>query len=228
MNAADVDWAVGVLAGRRRRLVSFAPVLWRPAVDAERAHASYLRWVLENGGLGFRTEAALLVAVPGPDASVVDDAAVPDGTWSTVGAALWAALEARAPGEPVRFVCPVPDAERTAFATRSGLARAESWWHRDVPGHGAASEAPPHLPGAAVSVVPAPPVYDPGGPVLFVEDVTDEGCLVRAPAEAARLGCPLVVVGQPVTSTSLAAALSGGGYRRHCDFHTGPLRTGPP
>ncbi|MCW2935605.1 MAG: hypothetical protein JWM19_6567 [Actinomycetia bacterium] len=69
--------------------------------------------------------------------------------------------------------------------------------------------------------MPAPPVYDPGGPVLFVTGMTSAACLPAAEAEARLLGSPVVVVDQPPSARGVAVAREEAGYRRHCDFFTG-------
>lgn len=61
----------------------------------------------------------------------------------------------------------------------------------------------PRLDGASASLVPAPPVYDPGGLITFVRDVLDVTAIGRARDEAVRCGSPLVVVDQPAGADDL-------------------------
>ena len=123
-------------------------------------------------------------------------------------------------GGRIQFVCPVFEPERTRFALDRGLVLARSWWHREVDATSprGARAAVPRIAGAVVDLVPAPPIYDPGGPITFLRDVTDERALDGAPEEARRCGSPLVVVDQPAASRWLADALAARGYVRHCDF----------
>ncbi len=73
--------------------------------------------------------------------------------------------------------------------------------------------------------VAVPPVYDPGGPVLVVPSVNDAGTTLAAAADAApELGCPAIVVVHVAGDDDLARALSGAGFRRHCDYFTGAVR----
>ena len=69
-----------------------------------------------------------------------------------------------------RIAREAPELERTAAAVALGLPVAESWWHRDLE----VVDGPAvwhDLTGARL--VAAPPVYDPGGPVLLVTEVDD-------------------------------------------------------
>ncbi|MEU3270985.1 hypothetical protein ABZ639_09055 [Saccharomonospora sp. NPDC006951] len=226
LTPADLDWAVGTLRRYRDDLVPGAPLLWRPAADADEQHRAFLAHLIgDGGGRGFRTSGALLIASPSPHGWVVDDAAVPADSWATTGRALWAALAATAEGETVRFVCPVPDTERRRFADSLGLTLTTSWWHKEIPGGPEHDEHTPHIEGAEARLVPAPPIYAPGGPVLFLTGVTEPAAAV-ADARAAECGAALVVVDQPPGDPSLSAALAEAGYRRHCDFLEG--RIAPP
>lgn len=135
------------------------------------------------------------------------------------------ALVAHDPGAEVRFVCPVPEPDRAGFAESAGLELTESWWHIEVPLSGQPGPGrDPQVPGATALVLPAPPVYDPGGPILFLPSITDAStALPAASAEAEVLACPLVVVAAPASDHALALALDAEGYIRHCDFYTGAL-----
>lgn len=168
---------MAVLAARRRSLVPHAPVLWGPASEADLVHSAFLEHTLAaGGGVGVRTDDGVLVAFRGQDRWEVDDAWVPDGRWGTTGRELWGAFAAHAAGGDVRFVCPTPEVERTAFAEELGLVLECSWWHmhigvqhasRGEPSRPAASpgQVRPSVAGAAAVLLEAPPTYAPGGRV---------------------------------------------------------------
>ncbi|ASR35613.1 hypothetical protein BAY61_12085 [Prauserella marina] len=223
LTTADLGWAVETLRRYRDLLVPGAPLLWRPAADADEQHHAFLTRVIgEDGGRGFRTAHALLIASASPRGWIVDDAAVPAGEWPTTGRALWSALAATAAGDAVRFVCPVPDTERRRFADGLGLTLATSWWHKEIPGGTEHDEHTPHVDGATARLVPAPPIYAPGGPVLFLTSVT-EPATALASADTAECGAALVVVDQPFADTSSSMVLTEAGFRRHCDFLEGRI-----
>jgi hypothetical protein len=222
----DLDWVVERLAMRRAGLVPFAPVYWRPARDADEVHRRFLESVLGRGGVGFRTADAVMIAAPGRGGIwTVDDAAVGGDQWAGSGQLLWDAVCAAIGGGQVRFVCPTPEAERRRFADEQGLRLRTSWWHATVaPARRARGDGGPHVDGATATLVPAPPIYDPGGPILFLTDVRDASrALASAREEAARLGAPVVVVDQPATDDALNAVLTEAGFYCHCEFLTGTV-----
>jgi hypothetical protein len=232
LTAADLDWVVARVAERRAALAPYAPVFWRPAAHAEQAHRRFLGYLLTKGGArGFRTEDALLIAAPATGARTgwtVDDVFMPPGQWAADGQALWNALAETVPGAPVRFVCPVQEPDRAAFARGQGLRLADSWWHLDAPSpQGAArrgADAQPRVDGADAFLVPAPRIYDPGGPALYLSATRDPArALPSAHDQAVALGSPVIVVNQPAADAGLAGALAAAGYRRHCDYLDGTV-----
>jgi hypothetical protein len=229
LTGGDLEWVVDRLAERRAALVPHAPVLWRPAADAAQAHRRFLGDVLGMAGtVGFRTDTGFLIAAPRAGGWSVDDMVVPPEQWATHGQALWAAFRQASRPSSVRFVCPVPEPDRAEFGRRQGLQLASSWWHRDVaPSSPSGQRDEPRAPqvqGATAQLVTAPRIYDPGGPVMYLTDVHDPAsALSTAGADAARLGCPVIVVDQPHDDLALGVALHEAGYRRHCDFLDGTL-----
>ena len=228
LTVRDVDWMVAALARRRAALVPYAPVYWRPAANARQAHRDYLDHLLrEGGGIGARTDSAFMIAAPGRFGVTLDDAVVPDAEWRTSGHEVWYALAAELSGSRGRFVCPVPERRRLDFARSRGFELVDSWWHRDVPPDPSADASSgdhqeSEVEVASARLVEAPPVYDPGGPVLFLSGVTDPYLgLPSARRQAARLGCPVVVVSQTPGEGALADALARAGFIRHCDFLDG-------
>jgi hypothetical protein len=220
----DVSWLVARLGERRAALVPHGPVLWRPAADAGERHREFLDHLIRSGeAVGYRSDTDVILAQRTRHGWLVDDAAVREDAWTSDGWTIWAALVGALPEPPRRFVCPVHEVERRRFAQSRGYALVTSWWHRDVAvAHRRTTSRPerePSVPGAAARRVPAPPVYDPGGPVLFLAEVHDaSAALAAAVTEGAALGAPVVVVDQPATDTPLGEALEAAGFVRHCDF----------
>jgi hypothetical protein len=113
------------------------------------------------------------------------------------------------------------EAGRAGAAQTMGFVVDETWWHRDLSdlvepsvGFGDMSVG-----GAVGLLVPAPPVYDPGGPVLHVARVDDEASLARVEARGARCGATVSVVSQSPRDDRLAHILQTHGYTRTTDFY---------
>lgn len=226
MSLGDLDWAVEQLARRRARLAPHAPLYWRPARDAEATHRRFLDSALGGGGIGFRTDDALMIATPGRSRGwTLDDVVVDDGDWDDTGTQLWDALRRDIAGSSIRFVCPTPEPGRARFAREQGLCSQASWWQLVVERVRAPLDGPdPQVDGATSALVPAPPIYDPGGAILFLTGVTDPyRALPSAEAQAQRLGSPIIVVEQPASDTELASRLDEAHFYRHCDFFTGTV-----
>jgi hypothetical protein len=220
----DVEWVVERLADRRRSLATFAPTYWRPAPDARRWHRGFLRYLLgEGGAVGFRTDDSVMIAQPKGHGWLMDDAAVAEARWESEGADLWDALRGQLSGS-LRWVCPVPERNHRSFVGSCGFELVESWWHRDIGNEVSSVDGAGDVVvvGAAARLVPAPPVYEPGGPVLFLTDVQEpDAALEDAVRKASVLGSAVVVVSQPSRDTSLATNLEAQGFKRHCDFLDG-------
>ena len=223
----DLDWAVQVLRKRREPLVECAPVFWRPAADASAHHRVFIEHLVsEAGAKAFRTDKAILVAVPRDEGWLVDDLYVPGSEWAKGdGRTLWNALDGEAHGSPVRLVCPTYEGDRAEFARTAGLSITESWWLLELLGAaGGEAGVRVDLAGAEAITVAAPPVYDPLGPILFLPSVSDASAALPAAIESApRLGCAAIVVNHPAGDDALARALARTGFRQHCDYFTGAI-----
>lgn len=230
LEPVDLDWVVDLLKQRREPLVEFAPVFWCPSADASASHRAFIEYLLTEGGAkGFRTSTAVVVAVPRGQGWLIDDMYVPGSGWARGdGRALWNALDAVAHGAPVRFVCPAYEESRGEFARAVGLTIAESWWLLELPNGATGGEAGVrvNVAGAEAITVAAPPVYDPGGPVLYIPSLRDAPpALAAAITSAPELGCPAIVVNQVTGDATLEQALTEAGFRRHCDYYTGTIRS---
>ena len=187
----DLDWAVELTRARRERLAPHAPRFWRPAADAVARHRAFLSRLIDDAAtLTVRSEHGYLVAMHPGRHLVVDEMALePAEQWAAEGSALLREATALA---PVRFVVPAVESERIDAALDLGLEPAEIWWYRDLePGTGlnVVSEDPRlSIEGVQAQLVPAPPVFDPGGPVLLVTSVDGPDALRNAEQSAARRG----------------------------------------
>lgn len=211
----DLDWVVGLTRTRRERLVPHAPRFWRPAPDAAERHRAFLtHQIADADAVTLRTEHGYLVAVGRADRLVVDDMVVdPPEHWATEGVRL---LECAGSHGALRFVVPAVERERMDAALDLGLEPAEVWWHRDLePATGlnvVVQEPTISIEGASGQLVPSPPVYDPGGPVLLVTSVDSVDALARIQQSAARRGATVAVVSQDPSDSASAALLTESGF----------------
>lgn len=217
---SDLDWVLDVGAARRGRIANHAPTFWRPAPQAREASRRFLGSQIDNPDvLSIRTDRAFLFGAERGGLRVVDDMAVEDlSGWDTEGQQL---LRAAGERDDVRFVCPVPEPERTRTALDLGMINAETWWHRDLDPGGQFTESDDpsvRVEGATGRLVPAPPVYAPGGPVLLVFQVDGAEALGAIEHEAAGLGATVSVVTQRPADAELAALLTEAAYVRTTDF----------
>lgn len=217
----DLEWVENVFQRRRERLRPHGRVYWAPAADAKRLHLSYLAAFLESAdAVGFTDGSSVILAERRPDGWLVDDAEVAEGAWGPAGAALWAAMVDGHAGERVRFVVPVYEEPRREFARSRGLKVAETWWLRELRGNGGESGIEVDLRGTAGVTVPAPPIYEPGGPVLFVDRAAGDDVARTAVERATELGCSGVVLSQRSGEPADPAWIAGG-LRPHCEFYEG-------
>jgi hypothetical protein len=169
----------------------------------------------------------VLVAAPQGDLWLVDDFFVDQEDWRVDGHELWDAFSIECGGSPVRFVCPTYEHARAEFAVEVGLTISASWWLKELAGSGGGDAGVEvTLPGAHAGTVGAPPVYAPPGPVLFLREVHDiQQAVPAAVGPAAVLGCAAVVVNVDPREGDSAAVLADAGFRRHCDFYEGVIRS---
>jgi hypothetical protein len=217
LTSADLDWVVDLAGRRAAEREPFAPRFWHRAPGARAIHATFLGGPIENPEISsLRTDNGFAFGMPRPGYVLIDDLAVDDeARWPMDGRQL---IRGVAGPSRVRLVCPAPEKERTALAVALGLRIAEIWWHRDLePAHDPAVDL--DLSGGRLVV--APPVYDPGGPVLLATEVRDAEALRLLEEAAAASGARVSVVSQRPDDPELALLVTAAGYRRTCDFRVG-------
>lgn len=212
MTADDAAWAAGLMERRRQVYAGYSPVFWRPRPGITGLHARFLgRQVASPGYVALRTGHGFLIGQRRGQEGFVDDFAVDEpARWDDDGAALLAAAWRRwEPDgvEAVRVVTAHADHDKCAMLAGVSLELTEQWWVRELEPAGETSPAGPVSPAGSVSpakpvtgsgfaarLVVAPPVYDPGGPVLDVSDLADDADLAVVEREAAGLGAVLLVL----------------------------------
>ena len=231
MADADVEWAAVVMERRRQVYATFAPVFWRPAAGVRETHAGFLRLRVGSGAaIGLRSADGFVVASLVDGRYDVDDFAVePDGRWPTTGRALLRAVLDNGPlpaGAGLRVVTARRDTAKRQMLAGCGLTVRSRWWVKEL------RPACPVAVGAVREVdlgtttglfVPAPPVYDPGGPVCLLGDVEPTAAVVAAD-RAGELGAVLAVVTRtgaevPPVEPALAAA----GFDNVSEFFEGRI-----
>lgn len=222
----DLPWLVGLARARRERLVRHAPRFWRPAADADERHRAFLAGLVADPAVAaVRTEHGFAIATDKGTRWLVDDMVVePARHWLDEGFLMLLHLRAQAPG--LRLVAPAFERERTSAARAAGLEPAEEWWLRDLagPAGGSTPGAAPEVtvPGAEGRLVPAPPVYDPGGPVLLVTRVDSAAALRAVGVAAVRRGARVVVVSVAPGDRATGAVVREAGLVLTTVFHESP------
>ncbi len=200
----DCEWAAELMERRRQVYAHYSPVFWRPARGVTEGHAAFLAEKVSRGGsVALRTDRGFLIGDLRGTEGLVDDFAVEaDDDWSLDGAALlcsaWTALASRG-AERLRVVTAAADEPKVAMLRASSLEPVEQWWVKPVDPAGTPA-ASGRVDGSGFSgfLGPAPPVYDPGGPVLLIDRVTDGTTTAAIEEGAAALGAVLAVLPVPV------------------------------
>ncbi len=107
---------------------------------------------------------ALIAFDRGEKGWLIDDFAVPDDAWPKTGVALLRAAIERI-GATVTVVCAHRDEAKRDALRQFGLQLREEWWVR--PANGADESVDESTADFSAKIISAPPVYDPGGPVLM-------------------------------------------------------------
>ena len=204
LEADDLDWVLAITRARREALAPVAPRFWRASADAAAIHRAYLESLIADAAVvGLRTDDGYLIAQQQGALWVVDDMVVtPEAAWPTEGVSLLRAAQHRR--GRLRFVVPAVEDSRLAAAREVGLQPVEAWWHRDLPPASIVSVAtdddgdrPVRAGDAEGRLMTAPPIYDPGGPVLLVTHVGSPDGLALIEREAAGRGARVAVGDRP-------------------------------
>jgi ribosomal protein S18 acetylase RimI-like enzyme len=234
----DVAWMADVMVERRALYETFSPVFWRPAANAREVHEPYLAsCVASDRYLGLRTTTGFVLgelqtAGSPPWWSEVpigffdDFAVVEDGAWTSDGRTLllaaWSHLRERG-AEAVRVVTAIRDTSKVAMLEKLGLTIGESWYIRTLNNRG--SDAPTFGPveadGIDALVIPAPPVYDPGGAVLLVTSLVSVDAIKWLPDVAAEHGAVLAILPTKPGVPGIAEAADACGFDETTRYYVG-------
>jgi hypothetical protein len=115
------------------------------------------------------------------------------------------------------------DRPKVGLLTAAGLGVEAEWWVRSVdPLVG----EPPGPDGFEAVVGPAPPVYDPGGPVCVARRVEKAAALESLERFAACSGAVLVIVPVEASRAALRGSLARRGYVVASEWYAASLSTG--
>ncbi len=201
MVSSDCDWAAELLQRRRESYATFTPLLWRPSGVAVAQEAALLKQQVGlDDVVALRTAHALVVAQLRGNDCFVDDFVVDDeGFWWSEGAELlraaWEGLRAHG-ATSARVVSAKKDSLKNEMLVGAGLRVSEQWWVKPVEPAGPAETGAVNGEGFGALIGPPPPVYDLGGPVMFVRYLGPSVVPGDIEARASRSGAVLVVVPQ--------------------------------
>ena len=225
---ADAGWMAELMARRRAEYETYSPTFWRRAVGVEELHASFLRRTIgQSQNIAMRVERGFITAVPRAGQFYADDFALDDeATWESDGRTLVLAAwtEAKQRGATaLRVVTAARDVPKVAMLRNAGMVVSERWWVRalDVDPPGTVYEGTITGDGFAAVMSAAPPVYDPGGPVVLITAFRDAASLRMAELKAMNSGVVLSIL--PIAAGSLPheQAARNGGYEVASEFYVG-------
>jgi hypothetical protein len=197
----DVAWVADLMEQRRQDYARFSPVFWRPAKDVTGLHARFLQsQITSDANVGLRTDHGFIIAQRRTAEGFVDDFAVDrNGTWDEDGAVLLLTasdrLTAAGALTQVRVVTAHADKPKASMLASLSLEVVEQWWVRELEPTGEPGKAG-RVNGTGFSGFfgPAPPVYDPGGPVLAADSLADDADIAVLEREAAQMGSLLAII----------------------------------
>jgi hypothetical protein len=232
MDASDFSWAAVLMERRRERYSSFSPVFWRPATGVTGMHAQFMQTTAaRDGAVALRTDHGFALSYPHEGRCFVDDFAVEDDAqWAAEGRSLLLAVwnEARSADQPIlRVVTAREDEPKRAMLAEVGLEVSGRWWLKELTPTGeAATWGPVRVGELDALLMPAPPVYDPGGPVCVLGDVPAAEAITASEA-AAELGAVLTIVqreGAPSDAPAWEPELERAGFHNPSEFYEGVPR----
>jgi len=216
------------MEARRSRYAAYSPVFWRPAAGARELHVAFLAAMVAADGVdAFRTENGLVIAQRRGNECFVDDFAVAgDERWPVEGRDLLLAAWGRQSAggaTTARVVTARLDEPKVALLLDVGLVVGEEWWVKPLtpPTAGDTSHLPIERPGLTAVKTAAPPVYDPGGPVMLVREVAGPDQLPALEATALEHGAVLAIVPAGPGDRALTAALAAAAYEVASQFYVG-------
>jgi hypothetical protein len=238
ITTSDVAWIADTMVERRTLYEKFSPVFWRAAANAREIHEPHLsscvtsdRYVALRTSGGFVLGELQSAGSPPwwsevPFGFVDDFAVVEDDAWMDDGRRLllraWSELRRRG-AEALRVVSARRDDPKVALLQSLGLTIGESWCLRAV--DASESIAPTFGPvsadGIDALVIPAPPVYDPGGPVLLVTSVASPDAVPSVSDLAAERGAVLAILPTTPSEPELAAAALRCGFDETTRYYVG-------
>ncbi|MBI2703934.1 MAG: hypothetical protein HYX32_01390 [Actinobacteria bacterium] len=232
MHADDFDWAATLMQQRRERYAEFSPVFWRPAANITAGHAQFMRsTAAREGAVAIRTDAGFALSYPHEGRCFVDDFAVDgDDRWAVDGRelllAVWSAARS-SQQQVLRVVTARRDEPKRSMMIALGLEVGARWWVKELSPAGDASTWGPVTVGDVDALIgPAPPVYDPGGPVCLLGDV-DPSRAGQAADAAAELGAVLAVVQREFNPVESEPVLEAAGFHNPSEFYEGDPSTEP-
>lgn len=228
MERDDFTWAAELMERRRQRYAEYSPDFWRPATNVRQGHASFMESTAARpDAVAVRTDHGFLIGAAGGERWYVDDFAVePDELWMTEGAELlhagWGV--AGAAGQTVlRVVTARRDGPKRALLQSAGLTVSARWWVKRLVPTGPPQPSREYVFGGCNAFLgPAPPVYDPGGPVCLFGDTRDDD-LDQACEGAASLGAVLAIIqrDEPGDAPDSEPQLESRGFHNPSEFFQG-------
>jgi hypothetical protein len=229
MSDVDFEWAAALMERRRERYAEYSPVFWRPALGITASHGEFLRSIAKReGSIAFRSDHGFVISYENQGRCFVDDFAVEgEDQWATEGKnlVLNAWNKARSPRQStLRVVTARLDQPKRDMLAALGLLATARWWVKELrPTRPPQAPGPVDVAGRTAMLIQAPPVYDPGGPVLLLGDLEVDS-IDAALAQAATLGAVLAIVqrdgGVQAVSDS-EPGLEEAGFHNASEFYGG-------
>jgi ribosomal protein S18 acetylase RimI-like enzyme len=238
LTSGDVAWMADLMVGRRARYEVFSPVFWRPAAQARDLHEPHLASCVASGRhVGLRTENGFVLGElqsagsppwwsEVPIGFIDDFAVLGDDAWIGAGrqllVAAWSLLRERG-AESLRVVTARRDTAKVAMLESLDLSVGESWWVRAVedPASSEPMFGPLSADGIEALLIPAPPVYDPGGPVLLVTSLASVNDVQRVPTIGGERSAVLAILPTKPGTPDLTDAAEACGFDETSRYYVG-------